>query len=529
MQSWSTRLARIFGDNAERAYMIDAATGEVTTYADLARRSASLVRQFERHGINRGDRVGVQLANGSVFATVYFAGLLGGLTVVPVNNALPHKDRTFVLERSRLSALVTDETTHGVEFPDPQQDPETAPCRLLRLIIGNVASKADLSLQVAQQDEVDRYLASIDHSHLWSIHFTSGTTGLPKGVTHQVGVLLGNAHSFNCTFGIGRDSRFVHVMPMPYMAGFLNTLLGAFTAEASIILAPQFGPQSALRFWEPVEAYGGDTIWMSPTMLAALTRIDRGKVGIELCRSKPMRIFSATAPLSAKVQRDFEAKYGVKVAESYGLSELLLIAANDGPAGRKDLSVGPCLPEIRVAIRNEAGEELPAGSNGTIFINTPFTSAGYIDFDTGAAVAPAGSWFDTGDIGHLDDSGYLFVTGRVKDLIIRGGFNVSARQIEDVLLQHPIVNDAAVVGIPHDFYGEQVVAAIIPIAGVKLEDVQASLREQCVSALGPSTVPDRFVAFDAFPVTSLGKVRKQAIREVLIESPQSGSETEAGS
>jgi acyl-CoA synthetase (AMP-forming)/AMP-acid ligase II len=523
MQTWSTRLADIFRVNAERAYMIDSATGEVTTYRDLARRSASLVKQLERHGIKRGDRVGVQLPNGPVFATIYFACLLGGLTVVPVNNALPLKDRAFVLEKSRLSALVTGAKGDGFASAEAEQDSDVSPRRPLILTISGDRSTADLTLQAAREDELNRYLAAIDDDRLWSIHFTSGTTGLPKGVAHGIGALLGNAQSFNRTFRIGRESRFVHVMPMPYMAGFLNTLLGAFTAEASIILAPQFGPQSALRFWEPVEAYGGDTIWMSPTMLATLTRMDRGGVGIELCRSKAMRIFSATAPLPAKVRREFEAKYGVEVAESYGLSELLLITANDGPAGRKDLSVGPCLPEVCIAIRNEAGEKLAAGSDGGIFVNTPFASAGYIDFETGAPVAPAESWFDTGDLGHLDGDGYLFVTGRVKDLIIRGGFNISPRQIEEVLLQHPTVNDAAVVGIPHDFYGEQVVAAIIPSAGVKLEDIQASLREQCLSALGSFTVPDRFVAFDAFPVTNLGKVRKQAIREMLIESSQTGS------
>src|SRR5262249_25382619 len=151
-------------------------------------------------------------------------------------------------------------------------------------------------------------------------------------------------------------------------------------------------------------------------------------------------------PLPAKVRHEFEAKYGVQVAESYGLSELLLITANDGPAGRKDASVGPYLPEVEIAVRNEAGEQLPAGSGGVIFVNKPFASVGYIDFETGRPVAPAGPWFDTGDIGHLDDDGYLFVTGRVKDLIIRGGFNISPRQIEEVLLQHPGVDDVAVVG-----------------------------------------------------------------------------------
>ncbi|MGY2803832.1 class I adenylate-forming enzyme family protein [Bradyrhizobium sp. USDA 4506] len=529
MQTWSTRLARIFSDNAERTYMLDSVTGEVTTYAELARRSASLVTQLECHGIKRGGRVGVQLPNGSTFATVYFACLLGGLTIVPMSNSLTERDRTSVLDSACLSALITDETDVRSASIDADLRPKARLFRSLRLTICGDGLVTDLSLQNAHQDEPDRYLATIDDDHLWSVHFTSGTMGLPKGVAHRVGNLLANAHSFNGAVGLGRDRRFVHVMPMSYMAGFLNTLLSAFAAEASVIIAPQFGPQSALRFWEPVKAHGGDTIWLSPTMLATLARMDRSPVGVDICRSKSMRIFSGTAALSTKVRREFEAKYGVEVTESYGLSELLLVTANDGTAGRKDLSVGPCLPEVRIAIRDELGAEVTPGEDGIIFVNTPFVCAGYVDFDTAAPAAQVGPWFDTGDIGHLDNDGYVFVTGRAKDLIIRGGVNISPRQIEEILMLHPTVNDAAVVGIPHGFYGEEVVAAIIPIAGIKLKDVEVSLRERCVAALGPSMVPDRIVAFDAFPMTNLGKARKQAIREVLIQRPRSDCITGASS
>jgi acyl-coenzyme A synthetase/AMP-(fatty) acid ligase len=516
MQTWSNRLARIFRENASRPYMIDSVDGRVTSYAELARQAVSLVRRLKTLGIRSGDRIGVRLPNGPSFAAVYFASLFGGFTVVPINNALPPRDRAFILARSRLSALVTDNNSEEVT-PSAGEN-EIATSSLPRLTLSASDPGADPTPELAAPYEVDRYLAAIDDDRLWSIHFTSGTTSLPKGVAHRVGVLLGNAHSFNRAFGTGRDNRFVHVMPMPYMAGFLNNLLGALTAEASIILAPQFGPQSALRFWDPVAAHGGDTIWVSPTMLATLIKMDRGKIGIDLCRERPIRVFSATAPLSAKVRHEFETKYGVDVTESYGLSELLLITANDGPAGHKERSVGTCLPDARISIRGQDGEEVAVGRDGAIFVDTPFATAGYIDFDTGEPVAPTDAWFDTGDVGHLDGDGYLFVTGRVKDLIIRGGFNVSPRQIEELLLQHPGVEDVAVVGIPHDFYGEQVVAAVIPIAHVKLENIQASLRERCLSALGPSAVPDRFVAFDAFPVTNLGKIRKHAMRELIVEA-----------
>ncbi|TLG77609.1 class I adenylate-forming enzyme family protein [Methylocystis sp. B8] len=516
MTNWSKRFTRIFGENAERTFFIDAIDGGQTSYGELARNAAALAQQLESRRLRAGDRIGIHLPNGSLFATFYFACLLGGFTAVPVNNALSLKDRAFVLGRSRLSAIVTGFGMKDVGdlLPSREQEGSDGPPVLT---ISKGDPRADLVLSAAADTDVDGRLAEIDNDRLLSIHFTSGTTSLPKGVAHRAGGLLDNASSFNRAFGLGRDNRFVHVMPMPYMAGFLNTLLGAFTAEASIILAPQFGPQSALRFWDPVAAHGGDTIWMSPTMLATLTRVDRGRVGVDICQTRRMRIFSATAPLARKIQQEFEEKYGVNVVESYGLSELLLITANDGPAGSKMFSVGTKLPEVRIEIRGDEGQLLAAGTDGAIFVNTPYATVGYIDFETGFPISPSDQWFDTGDVGHVDTDGYLFVTGRVKDLIIRGGFNISPRQIEEVLLQHPAIDDVAVVGVPHEFYGEQIVAVVIPAAGSHIEDIQAGLREHCLLALGKSALPDLFIALDAFPVTNLGKIQKNRVREMIVE------------
>lgn len=516
MTNWSTQLARIFRHNAERTFFIDAIEGGRTSYGELARNAAALAEQLRKHRLRAGDRIGIDLPNGTLFATLYFACLLGGFTAVPVNNALSLKDRAFVLNRSRLAAIVTHGGANDVEsMLALNEGGGFVPRRILT--ISKDSAGTDLILSVSTDTDVERRLAVIDDDQLLSIHFTSGTTSLPKGVAHRVGALLDNAASFNRTFGLGCDSTFVHVMPMPYMAGFLNTLLGALTAEASIILAPQFGPQGALRFWDPIAEHGGDAIWMSPTMLATLTRIDRGGVGIDVCKSRRMHIFSATAPLARKIQQEFEEKYGVNVVESYGLSELLLITANNGPAGSKVSSVGTTLPEVRVEIRDDRGTPMAVGIDGAIFVNTPYATAGYLDYETGSPVASADAWFDTGDIGHVDADGYLFVTGRMKDLIIRGGFNVSPRQIEEVLLQHPAVQDVAVVGAPHEFYGEEIVAAVIPAAGRDVKDIQAGLREDCLAKLGRSSVPDRFIAFDAFPVTNLGKVQKNKIRELVAE------------
>lgn len=492
-------LASIFARNAGKPFLIDAIGAETLSFTEAAARAATLASKLEGAGICRGDRIGASMQNGIDFVIFYLACLLGGFTAVPVNSALSPKDRAFILSRARLAALITGNR------PD---DLATAPFKILDgsfFATATDATKAD----------VHQRLASIADDDLFSIHFTSGTTNVPKGVPHRVGALLDNAKSFNETFGLEPKRRFVHVLPMDYMAGFLNTLLCALMAESALVIAPQFSAASALRFWNPIVAHEGDMIWMSPTMLATLVKIDRNAAGAAYCRGRDVKIFSATAPLPLKVRKEFYAKYGVDPIESYGLSELLLITANHGPAGTKDGAVGRAIPDACIEIRDLSGQQLPRNADGSIFVKTPHATVGYLDMESGQPMALSSSWFDTGDVGHLDDDGYLFVTGRHKDLIIRGGFNISPRVIEETLLRHPQVENVAVVGVPHDYYGEEIVAAVIPKSGIQLASFEEDLKSLCREQLSSGAVPDRYVGFADFPVTQVGKVQKNKIREFI--------------
>jgi acyl-CoA synthetase (AMP-forming)/AMP-acid ligase II len=509
MTSLPDLLGRIFAANAERPFLIDSARDRTYTYAEMLAATAAATDALVAHGMRRGDRVGFELPNSPEFALLYFACLLGGFTAVPLNNALAPRDRSFILEKSRLSLLVTDNESVSDN------------CSAARLVLGATGSSGDPldALNMDARGGGDRgmeLLGNVDPEALFSINFTSGTTSLPKGVPHRVGGLLGNAASFNKRFALGRDNRFLHVMPMAYMAGFLNTLLCPLMAEASVVLAPQFGAASALRFWEPVARCQADTFWMSPTMLATLNRIDRSEAGKQYCRQNPVRIFSATAPLPMKIRCDFEEKYGAAVIESYGLSELLLITANLGAQGTKDHSVGTALPEVAIEIRSDDGAPLHAGSEGRIVVRTPFHSVGYLDYESGLPAPETEPWFDSGDVGMVDADGYLFVTGRRKDLIIRGGFNISPRAIEEVLLHHPQVENIAVVGVPHAFYGEEVVAVVMTTGGSQLSVLEEELRYSCREMLGPSSVPDRFVETTALPLSTTGKIQKNVVRDRVV-------------
>lgn len=308
----------------------------------------------------------------------------------------------------------------------------------------------------------------------------------------------------------------LHVFNMAYMAGFLNTLLCPFMAGGSVVLSRAFDARTMLRFWEPAIAHSTNTLWLAPTMLTALLRFDRNPAGAEFSREHVKTVCVGTAPLPSSTKREFEDRYGVTVLESYGLSELLLLTSDSKRHPVAAGSVGRPLAEVEIKIVDDGGNGLPSGEDGEVLVRTPQAMSGYIDAESREMIAldPA-EWFPSGDIGHLSEAGDLFITGRKKDLIIRGGMNISPRRIEDILLEHPAVAEVSVVGVEHEFYGEEVVAAIRLLSGHRLDDVRSALELVCKSHLSAVSMPNRFVEVSEFPMSVTGKVQKAKLARAL--------------
>lgn len=518
----------VFQQYAEREFLIETATGRQFSYAEffeLARQAAYLLYH---HGIQHHDRVALVLTNSVEFAALYFGCLFLGAVAVPVNPSLHRRDITFILGHSGIKLVVCSPMTRVLiaEWVSTSSTP------VLHLLPQQEQSRVDVDLDwwtlgVCTAPHIPNWepLDNVQIDDLFSITFTSGTTSKPKGVAHRIYGLLGNARVFNEELAFDPDNRFLHTMPMAYMAGFLNTLLSPFLAGASIVLTNAFNAQSALRFWRPVMRYHADTFWMAPTMLAALLRIDRDDKGREYCSRHVKTICAGTAPLPLKIKREFEQRYGVELFESYGLSELLFVTSNSKRWPRLDKSVGRLLPGGESRIVNEHGILVARGDDGDIQIRTPYIMAGYLDYQTLEPIAiEPDAWFPTGDIGHVDANGYHFITGRKKDLIIRGGINISPRAVEEVLLEHEVVEQVAVIGLPHDFYGEEVVAVVKLKGGYALETVLPELSTLCTENLSSFSTPTRFIELEHFPVSTTGKVQKATLRESLIaQSEKDGS------
>jgi long-chain acyl-CoA synthetase len=515
----------LFRRRPQASFFIDVVRERAYSFAEFEGLARSLADSFDERGLRSGDRVAVLAENSPWFAAVYFACLFRGLVVVPINPLLTGRDIDYIVEASRAALLLyTPRTAHLI----PEGVSRRTGLRFLVLpgagdppALGHPAwqEPADLAARAVAGPTTD-----LPPTALWVIPFTSGTTSRPKGVPHTLATLTSAASAFNQAYGFGPDVRLYHVLSMAYMAGLLNTLLCPLLAGGVVASDEAFGAPSAMRFWQAPLRYRLNTLWLVPTILASLLRLDRDSQGQDYCRHHIRTVCAGTAPLPRQLQIDFERRYGVEVFESYGLSETLFVAANTPHWPRKPSAVGRLLQGVEARIVAEGGEVLPVGSDGEIEVRSGFHTAGYLDAATGQpSPAAPGVWFPTGDVGHFDAEGDLFITGRKKDLIIKGGMNISPRAVEDALLEHPSVQDAAVLGVPHPFYGEEVLACLELKPGQDAATVLPDLAHHCRGRLGAASAPARFRVLAALPRGSTGKVLKHVLRDEVAAQVQPGA------
>lgn len=516
MQCLIDELKKIFQEHADKPFLLEAATGLRYSYNEAARMTLELSQLLHSKNIRRQDSVALLLDNSAEFVFLYLACLFSGLIAVPINLSCTDKEKSFILKSTKPRLLVCSPSTWPLIRGRIPLDNTPVLCIIPKCEEHLRCDAPNLFKLVGDVERTGPFSPApiiIDPYEVFAINYTSGTTGKPKGICHSAASLLSNASTFNAIMQHDSSCRFLHVMPMSYMAGLLNTLLCPLCAGASMVLCPVFNP---LTFWEPVLKYQPDIFWMSPTMLVSLLKLDRNQQGRAFFRKRVKRFFVGTAPLPKKVQDAFEDTYGVELLESYGLSELLLISSRTPGDSAAKGSVGLALPGINIKILDENGLELISEQTGEILVQTPFKMRGYVEEKAHWRKAlPTVNWFPTGDIGYLDKTGHLFITGRKKDLIIKGGINVSPKTVEELLEQHPAVEQAAVVGLPHEFYGEEVVAAISLKSGFALEEALESLRRLCTDQLNPTSHPSKFVQIQHFPRGPTGKIQKSKLREII--------------
>lgn len=495
---------RIAEVNKDRPFLIVPDRRQTLTFGEFHDAALGLACRLQEEGLRRGDRVVALLTNSPEYAVLYFAALYMGATVVTANPSLHVRDVHFVIRNSGAKLLVYgEETKHFVLGPSAPPD------SIRRWLMPRLNEPL---FRIPWGSHPWKPLDGATPADLLTVVFTSGTTAFPKAVAHRTTSLLGNAAAFNAAMGIGPSDRFLHLLPMAYSGGFFNALLSPYAAGASVVLTPGFGARTALDFWKVPSENGVNALWLTPAILSALLKVDRDETGKAWCRKNIKKVFVGMGPLHLAVKRDFEKAYGVEVLESYGLSETLLLAAN-APGASVEGSVGRLLPGVELRARGEDGKDLPAGAEGEFYARTPHLMAGYLDAETSRVVAPQGEWFPTGDAGSVDAEGRVRITGRVKDLIIRGGLNISPVAVENVLLRHDAVAAAAVVGVPHSVTGEDVAAVVKLKPGRDWAAERPSLEAFCKAEIAAASRPAVLLCREEFPVGPTGKVLKRELRD----------------
>ena len=479
------------------------------TYAQvwgMARRYAAVLAA---DGVGPGSRVALLLPNIPHFAFAYYGALALGATVVPVHALLRADEIAYTLTDSACSALITAAPL----LPEAAKGAELAGVQLYSVLDSDAdfSEVARIDQRAMQVDPVAGYLPRSPQDEA-VILYTSGTTGKPKGavLTHD-NVLWNTTMCAYDIIDIKPDDVALAVLPLFHSFGQTCVMNAGFRVGCTLVLMPRFDGPAALDLMaaEKVTYFAG-----VPTMYMGLL----AAVGESDARPKLRIAVSGGAAIPVAVIERVKEVFGVDVYEGYGLSETSPVATfNQAVYGRKVGSIGCSIWGVEVAIANAELEGqielLPAGGNGEIVIRGHNVFNGYLNKPEATEAVMVDGWFRTGDIGYMDEDGFFFIVDRKKDMIIRGGFNVYPREVEEVLAGHPSVAQVAVVGVADEHYGEEIHAVVVCVTGESIDEIE--LIEWVKPRIGQHKYPRRIHVRESLPTGPSGKVLKRVIVEEL--------------
>lgn len=488
------------------------------TYGQLNAMSNMIASGLVKAGIEPGDKVALGCPNLPFFPIVYYGILKAGATVVPLNVLLRPREIAYHLDDSDAKAYFCFEGT--ADLPMGQMGhagfQEAERCETMVVMTADPAAASPIEGVPTMGQFMHGNAPTFDTintspSDTAVILYTSGTTGRPKGAELSHSNMVMNAFVAANLFGL-EDGQ-THLITLPLFHSFGQTCqmnAGLYTGS-TLSLLPRFDPAAALGIMQRdnVNVFCG-----VPTMYWAMLNLPgaEDKFDLEKIAENLILCGSGGSAMPVEVMKDFEEKFKVPILEGYGLSETSPVATFSPLDGiRKPGSVGIPIWGVEIRIVNEMDEDVPQGELGEILIKGHNIMKGYYGRPEATAETMRGGWFHSGDIGRFDEDGYVYIVDRVKDMIIRGGYNVYPRELEEVLMEHPAVSLAAVIGVPDDQYGEEVKAYIIPRADATA--TADEIKAWCKENMAPYKYPRMIVLRDELPMTATGKILKRELRD----------------
>lgn len=483
---------------------------QVVSYAQLASAAAQVQRHLAALGVERGDRVALSMPNVALMPALYYGIVAAGAICVPLNPLLSGAELEYHLRDSGAKVLFA--------FAGTRLASEASSTVLVK----NGSVRCEIftggeSSPVAPFDAPTETVLEpvpVAASDAAIILYTSGTTGKPKGATLTHANILSNARSCVSVFGFTAEDVIFGGLPLFHAFGQTVSMNAAFAASATVALLPRFTPDGALNL---IESAGVSVLAAVPSMYVSLAAALEAEP--ERARSLRGRIrfgISGGSPLPAPVHAAWKTLIECPVYEGYGLSETSpVVSFNQAEFGMVLGSVGRVLPGVQVQVRCPEGSECAPGVSGQLWVRGENVMAGYWNNPAATAEVFDGEWFATGDVARVDEQGNIFIVDRIKDMVLRNGYSVYPREIEDVLYTHEQVQSVAVLGVPDERVGEEVVAVVMPRPGADEGVLQAELNALARTRLAAYKYPRRYVMVESMPLGPTGKILKRDLRVVI--------------
>ena len=476
--------------------------GLCMTFADLQTASRKLAHYLCEQDVGPGARVALLMHNGFQTCRLLIGAMYGGFCVTPLNLLAQPSQLEYVLDHSDASVVfvTTDQLDRlNAALKNVKRD--------IRVVLCDVDAEEFIT---TRHSNFDMFPVGEEDDAL--LMYTSGTTGKPKGVVLANRSVISGGQFVSSAHELGSADRVMVSLPLYHINAQIVVATSPLVHGGSLVMPHRF---SVSTFWESVVKYECTWINVVPTIISYLLNgSDLVSSGLDLSRIRFCR--SASAPLPPSQHRAFEEKFNIGVIETMGLTETAAPCFTN-PLDRSLRKIGsPGRPFGNEAkIIDTQGNELPAGDTGEIMVRGSNVMKGYYKNPAETAKAfSADGWLHTGDLGYLDHDGFVFVTGRIKELIIKGGENIAPREIDEALLKHPAVLEAAAVGIPDEHYGQELMACVV--LKPKTRCTEDELRAFCKEELGAFKAPKLFRFLDELPKGPSGKVQRLKLLDLVL-------------
>jgi acyl-CoA synthetase (AMP-forming)/AMP-acid ligase II len=488
------------------------------TFAELQDRALAVAAGLEASGIEPGQRIAVWATNRPEWVEIQFGAAYAGVVLVPLNPLYRADEVRFVLGKVGASACFVEPENRGASLWGILEDVAgELPALRLRVAIGEAPEAAGLSLaewleagRTATAGAVERRRRAVTPDHTSQIQFTSGTTGFPKGAELRHGALTDNARLFADRARFHLGGRHCNPMPFFHCGGCVMATIGCISKGSAQLPTLTF---DAARMVRTIDSERATSAGAVPTMLIGVEEeVDRSGGSL----SSLEVIVTGGSPVPVDVERRWMERFGVTFTITYGLTEASPVITQSFPDDPEELQIATCgtpLPHVEVDVVDVATREpVPLGEQGELRTRGFLVMKGYWDEpEATTETIEEGGWLRSGDLARMDSNGYVSITGRSKEMIIRGGENIYPAEIEDALRRLPGVLDASVVGVPDERYGEQVAAFVRLREGAELSLEQ--MRAELAQRVARYKIPRFLTVVDEWPTTPSGKVQKFKLRE----------------